>query len=263
MQGVFYLKNPTKCKNRFIHYKEKLRMSILQFTPKTINQDTITEVEKLQQHYKADNRRFYLVTRHTDEYQQNSFDMLFFKEIIAYHNDPNDKSNILTLISLDQWVKFMGIKPEHADKLIVEFLSEKSYLVEIHINDEFLPFAGTDECCYSNFDVIGYIPLYLINDRGELDNPSAISSDGRTIPVTYYYISLSHVEAIELIFITYSKCINLGLFDNQEFIETWESYLRLIRENALAENLEQIHQGYWLSLSPELGSLSNTTKGVN
>ncbi|TXI93835.1 MAG: hypothetical protein E6Q33_02395 [Neisseriales bacterium] len=238
-------------------------MSILKFTPKTTEQTTVSEIQKLQQHYDADGKRFYLVTRHTDKYQQNTFNMLFLKEIIAYYNDPHDKTNILTLISLGEWIKFMGINPKHADALIEGFLSEESYFVDIAINEEFLPFAGTDECCYSNFDTKECIPLYMVNYRGELENPSGLGSDGENIPIAAYYVPLSHLEAIELIFDTYSKCVDLELFSDSRFIEVWQNYLDLIREHATAENLEQIHQGYWFSLCPELTNITNTSNVVN
>jgi cyclopropane fatty-acyl-phospholipid synthase-like methyltransferase len=50
-------------------------MSILKFTPKITEQTTVSEIEKLQQRYDVDGKRFYLVTRHTDEYQQNTFNI--------------------------------------------------------------------------------------------------------------------------------------------------------------------------------------------
>jgi|GEM_PF-6669194 len=231
-------------------------MSILQFTNDQTPKEVVTAIAELQARYQADNKCFYMVINHNDKFQQHNFDLLFFRDILSYYNESKEEHNINTLVPLYQWAKYLEIDKTHVDTLIEGYLSEWFSEVNTYRNDEFTKWFDINQIAYYNFDIKEYIPIYLVNQHEELEKD--------TPPVSNYYVHLKHLEAIEMIFRSYSLFVTYNEFTKPGFIEIWTNYLVLMEQNALANNLQDIHSSYWLSHCPEIASINNAiSKEIN
>ena len=166
----------------------------------------------------------------------------------TYYDTSCVKDNQKILVSLDCWIKSRGFSRNCAYTIINEFLLDNISYLNLSTSEELLVLIGTNKYCYSNLSAIGYIPLYSIYDI----NKSIKSIEKNVTSQSNYYIQLMHINAIELIYITYSKCTKLDLINDEDFLNIWYEYLNLIQENAKKENLEKLHIMFWSNMYPSL-----------
>ena len=214
-------------------------------------------------------QRWWIVKRISDNYSAQQFDMIFFRDLgdVINQTDPKGDRHQM-LIPLMQWLDFIEVKREHSEALLEGYFNDNHQALDVHncplvalamIRDtpERLPFIS-DELAYESFALDDLVPIYMVNLSGELEREQTNNP-----PHCEFYIQLEHIEFAEFVFRAYSLLVERGEFTKLGCAEAWERYLTMMQENALAENLEEIHRAYWLSLCPDLSSVANTIKGVN
>lgn len=218
----------------------------------------------------ASPRRWWMVRRFTDQFQGQQFDMLFFRDLedLFKNKNPEDDRHQM-LIPLYQWLEFIEVNNESSENLLASFLTDNYSSLDVHCypatalyvvasNPERQSFT-TDEISLESFIYDDLVPIYLVNKRGEMERPDRAENP---IDVEFYF-KFEHVEFFELVFRCYSLLVENKQFENPKLLPVWQQYLTLMQENASADNLEEIHRGYWLSHCPEFANLCNTAKGVN
>ena len=223
--------------------------------------------DKLQE---ASPRRWWMVRRFTDQFQGQQFDMLFFRDLEdSFKNKNPEDDRRQMLIPLYQWLEFIGVNGDNSDNLLASFLTDNCSTLDVHCypatalyvvasNPKRQAFT-TDEISLESFIHDDLVPIYMVNKRGEMERP-----DREENPINVeLYFKLEHIEFFELVFRAYSLLVENNQFENPNLLPIWQQYLTLMQENATAENLEEIHRGYWFSHCPEFANLGNTIKGVN
>lgn len=235
---------------------------------KSLN-DAKFEADVLAKIHESSPSRWWMARRYSDQFETQQFDLIFLRDLgdLLKQSDPEQNRRKM-LTPLYQYLKYINVNGEHADALLEGYLFDNLNPLNLYLCPELAStFIAknpdksqfiTPEFSYESFLFSDLVPIYMVNKFGECEQDKE-----NNIVNCDLYIQLEHTEFIEMIFRPYSIFVEHKEFAKDGFIKTWSSYLALMQQNIISENLENIHRMYWFSFCPELADLTNTTKGVN